>query len=70
MIKDLNVGGATQVVVNQVVEGEIREEGTGEIRVEGVENIDFNPLSLSIEFDVNLPINKEDLVNVPSNLEN
>ena len=46
-IGDLNVGGATQVVIDQVVEGEIREESPREIQVEGTENIDFNPFPLA-----------------------
>ena len=74
LIGDLNVERATQVAVR----GGIREEGTGEIQVEGVgkiqvegtEDINFNPFSLGIEFDVNLPINEEELVNVPSNQDN
>ena len=36
------------------------------IRVEGVEDVDFNPFSPGTESDVNPPINEENLVNVPS----
>ena len=55
LIEDLNVEGATQVVVDQAVGEEIREEETGKIQVEGVgeiplggvEDIEFNPFSLT-----------------------
>ena len=70
LIRDLNVRGATQATANQAVEEEMQEEGVGEIWVECVENIDFNPLSLGIESDVNPSINEEKLVNVPFDQDN
>ena len=62
------------MATNQAIGGEVREKGVGKmqvegiegIRVEGVEDINFNPFSIGIESDVNLPINEENLENVPS----
>ena len=74
-IGDLNIGGSTPAAVDQFVGGKVIEEGAGEIQVEAIKgiwvesakDIDFNPFSSSTESNVNLPINEENLVNVPSN---
>ena len=74
-IGDLNVRESTQATIDQAIGGEVREKGVGEdqvehtkgVRVEGAEDANFNPLSHSIESNINLPIDMENLVNVPSN---
>ena len=78
-IGDLNIGGSIQVVSNQPIGGEIREENAGNAKVEGTEGVQvegvqakgvedaiFNPLSFGTEFDVNNPVDEENLINVPS----